>query len=229
MAALSLIDPETKTEEEYSIVHFQYKTNDRSIKKIPIGNFYKQTLLSPFNFRQDYKIITVEKNLSLKNESKDIYLLSRDDIRSYHSKYKFLHIGLVQFSMMDHDHHDYYKPASSSVSVRLRDSKYQSLQDSILVSFESQMVKGAVKFNWFPNFSTSLSDLANYNGLVVTIEPPKTQREVCINNKLRVFKFKVRYRMCYKLMKTSLKPDYLFKNPMVEVNTEITNFVVPQI
>ena len=46
-------------------------------------------------------------------ECKDIYLISRDDIRSYHSKYKFLHIGLVQFSMMDRCP---FKPPSVSVS-----------------------------------------------------------------------------------------------------------------
>jgi hypothetical protein len=52
MAALSLVDPQTKVdaaaaagEDEYSIVHFNYNNNDLSIGEIPTGNIYKQTLL----------------------------------------------------------------------------------------------------------------------------------------------------------------------------------------
>jgi hypothetical protein len=107
MAALSLVDPQTKAdaaaaagEDEYNIVHFNYNNNDLSIGEIPTGNIYKQTLLSTFNFRKSYKIITMERNLIIK-ESKDIYLLSRDEIRNFRSKYQFLHIGLVQFAMVE--------------------------------------------------------------------------------------------------------------------------------
>jgi hypothetical protein len=74
-----------------------------------------------------------------------------------------------------------------------------------------------IKFNWFPNFSASLSDLANSNGLVVTIDPSYSPTRL-----------RVRYKICYKLMKTSLKPNYLFKNPVLEVNTEKANVVVPK-
>ncbi|KEH15494.1 hypothetical protein MTR_0933s0010 [Medicago truncatula] len=109
--------------------------------------------------------MTVEKNLSLP-ECNDIYLPSRDEIRTYRSKYQYLHIGLVQFAMVepasDRIHTQIFqgKNRAVSLSVRLRDSKFQNLEDSIL---------------------------------------------------------------------TSLKPNYLFGNPVVEVNTKITNFVVPQI
>ncbi|KEH16678.1 hypothetical protein MTR_0116s0010 [Medicago truncatula] len=169
MASFSLVNPNTTTdaasEEKYSIVHFQYNNNELSIRNIPTRNIYNQTLLSRFNFRKGYKIMTVEKNLSLP-ECKDIYLLSRDEIRTYRSKYQYLHIGLVQFAMVepasDREHTYIWqgKYRAVSLSVRLRDSKFQNLEDSIL---------------------------------------------------------------------TSLKPDYLFGNPVVEVNTKITNFVVPQI
>jgi hypothetical protein len=226
MASFSLVNPNTTTdaasEEKYSIVHFQYNNNDLSIRKIPTGNIYKQTLLSRFNFRKGYKIMTVEKNISLP-ECKDIYLLSRDEIRTYRSKYQYLHIGLVQFAISDRIHTQFFegKHRAVSLSVRLRDSKFQNLEDSILVSFKTTESEDgtAVKFNWFPNFSISLFDLANSNGLVVTVDPSN-----CVHLDLDV-----KYKLCYKLMKTSLKPDYLFGNPVVEVNTKITNFVVPQI
>ncbi|KAK2413848.1 hypothetical protein QL285_036509 [Trifolium repens] len=61
--------------------------------------------------------------------------------------------------------------------------------------------------------SSSLFDLANSNGLVVTIDFPDS------------FDVEVRYKVCFKLMKKSLKPNYLSGNPVVEVNTEITNIV----
>ncbi|CAK8541287.1 unnamed protein product [Lathyrus sativus] len=224
MAALSLVDAKTNAE-EYKIVHFLYKHN-RSIRKISTGNIYKQTLLSRLNFTKDYKIITVKKKLHIyDNHCKDIYLILEDDIKSYRSKYQFLHIGLVQISIeMNSDNYVPHMP------VRLRDSKYSNVEDSILVSFATSVDNRVVKFNWFPNFSTCLSDLENSNALVVTIDPPKTIERV-MNEKYPLGYeplLKVRYRVCYKLMKTSLKPDYLFQNPVVQVNTDITNFVVPQ-
>ncbi|CAI8612391.1 unnamed protein product [Vicia faba] len=214
-AALSHADANTDAvgEDEYKIVHFTYSINKHSIKKIPTGNIYKQTLLSGFNFTKNYKIITAKKKLYIhENHCEDIYLLSRDNIRSYRSKYQFLHIGLVQFSIEMNPWCD-----RRHMRVRLRDSKYSNVGDSILVCFETPVKEGSMKFNWFPNFSTTLFDLGNSNGLIVTIDPSDSTD------------LTVKYRVCYKLMKKALKPDYLFGNPVVEVNTEITNFVVPQI
>lgn len=36
----------------------------------------------------------------------------------------------------------------------------------------------------------------------------------------------VKYKVCYKLMKKSLNPDYLFDNPVLELNTKKANVVV---
>lgn len=214
MAALPLVDSKTDAvgEDEYKIVHFQYN-NNRSIRKIPTGNIYKQTLLSRFNITKDYKIITSEKKLFLlENHCKDIYLLSRDNIRSYRSKYQFLHIGLVQFYIEMNPYYDH-----GHMRVRLRDSKYSNVEDSILLSLETQMKEGLMKFNWFPNFSTTLFDLGNSNGLIITIDPSDSTDLI------------VKYRVCYRLTKKSLKPDYLFGNPVVEINPEITNIFIPQV
>jgi hypothetical protein len=142
-----------------------------------------------------------------------VYLLSRDDIRSHRSNYNFLHIGLVQFSIVN----SYtISEETLNVSISLRDSKYQKFEDSVLVRLDSDLCKRDIKFNWFPNFSTCLSDLANSNALVVTIDAPD-----CLS-------LKVRFRVCYKLWKKSIKLGYLFKNPMVEVDTEKTNVVIPR-
>ncbi|KEH16686.1 viral movement protein [Medicago truncatula] len=199
------------SEKEYSIVHFQ-NSNNYGIKKISTSEIYKQTLFSIFNFLKPYKITTIEENLSVE-KYKDVYLLSRDDIRSHRSNYNFLHIGLVQFSIVN----SYtISQETLNVSISLRDSKFQKFEDSVLVRLDSDLCKGDIKFNWFPNFSTRLSDLANSNALVVTIDAPDCQS------------LKVRYRVCYKLWKKSIKLGYLFENPMVEVDTEKTNVVIPK-
>jgi len=85
-----------------------------------------------------------------------VYLLSRDDIRSHRSNYNFLHIGLVQFSIVNS-----YKISEETlkVSISLRDSKHQKFEDSVLVRLDSDL-------------ATRLSDLANSNALVVTIDDP---------------------------------------------------------
>ncbi|CAI8612388.1 unnamed protein product [Vicia faba] len=216
MAAYYIVTSENTTdasEKEYSIVHFQNPINNFSIKKIPIAQIYKQTLFSIFNFLKPYKITTIEENLSI-DKCKDVYLLSRDDIRNHRSKYNFLHIGLVQFSI---DNTLLTNEETLNVKISLRDSKFPKFEESILVRLDSDFRKGDVNFNWFPNFSTRLSDLANSNALVVTIDVP----EDSVN-------LKVRYRVCYKLMKKSFKTDYLFENPVIEVDTEKTNVVVPK-
>nr|XP_012568824.1 uncharacterized protein LOC101493279 isoform X2 [Cicer arietinum] len=215
MAAFYIVAPGNTTddtEEEYSIVHFQYP-NNYGIKKISTSEIYRQTLFSRFNFLKPYKIKILEANISVE-KYKDVYLLSRDEIRSHRSKYNFLHIGLVQFSIANNFSSS--REETINVSISLRDSKYSKFEDSILVRFDSDICKGDIKFNWFPNFSTRLSDLANSNALVVTIDSPDS-----------VF-LRVRYRVCYKLMEKSLKLDYLFENPMVEVDTEKTKVVVPK-
>ncbi|CAL5191768.1 unnamed protein product [Lathyrus oleraceus] len=201
------------SEKKYSIVHFQNPINNFGIKIIPTNQVYKQTLFSIFNFLKPYKTKTIEENLSL-DKCKDVYLLSRDDIRNHRSNYNFLHIGLVQFSIVNTL---LTNEETLNVSITLRDSKYPKFEDSILVRLDSDFCKGDVKFNWFPNFSTRLSDLANSNALVVTIDPPNDY-----------VKLKVKYRVCYKLMKKSFKTDYLFQNPVIEVDTEKINVVVPK-
>ncbi|KAI5430571.1 hypothetical protein KIW84_034963 [Lathyrus oleraceus] len=206
MNAPLLVDGPDAVRKEYSIVHNEYNT------KIPISHVYKQTLLSRFNFMKSYKTKVVENKYNSGRTSKDVYLLSRDDIRNYLSKsYKFLHIGLVQFSIT----HTSYNQESFPLSVCLIDSKHQSIEESILVSINTDLHLDALEFNWFPNFSSSLSDLTNSNGLVVTINSSSSEN------------FKFDYKVYYKLMKKSLKPGYLFKNPIIEVNTKNVHVVIP--
>lgn len=143
-----------------------------------------------------------------------MYLLSRDDIRSHRSNNNFLHIGLVQFSIVNS--YSIISQETLNVSISLRDSKYQKFEDSVFVRLDSDLCKGDIKFNWFPNFSARLSDLANSNALVVTIDAPD-----CLS-------LEVRYRVCYKLWKKSIKLGYLFENTLVEVDTEKTNVVIPK-
>ncbi|CAK8541288.1 unnamed protein product [Lathyrus sativus] len=204
-----LVNGSDAVRKEYNIVHNQNKT------KISISHVYKQTLLSRFNFMKGYTTKVIKNKYDSVRTSKDVYLLSRDDIRNYLSKsYKYLHIGLVQFSITRYNR--WFYQDSVPVLVCLIDSKYCNYEDSILARINSDLSFGSMEFNWFPNFSSSLSDLTNSNGLVVTIDFLESER------------FKVECRVCFKLMKKSLKPDYLFKNPIIEVNTRKVSVHVPK-
>lgn len=102
----------------------------------------------------------------------------------------------------------------------MRDTKHSDLKDSILAAFEIDLCGVDTKFNWFPNYSASLSDLSTANGLVITVE------QYALAN-VRFNCVQISYRMCYKLMKGSLEPRLQFENPVLEVETERVNVIAP--
>lgn len=95
------------------------------------------------------------------------------------------------------------------------------MKDSIIAAFEIDLGDGGTKFNWFPNYSVSLSDLSNANGLVITVEPYAL-------SDVRDTMFKISYRMCYKLMKGSLETRLRSENRVLEVKTERVNVLAPK-
>ncbi|KAF7844883.1 MP domain-containing protein [Senna tora] len=213
--------PSDVGKEEYRITHLA-EDSDKECDYIPTDQIYKETLLSRVNFLNNtYKIKTLRKTISLQNKQTDVYLLTRASVRRHMSKYDFLHIGLVQAHVTPYHRNG----LDIRILVCLRDTKYPNLEDSVLAAFEISLYGGAKWFNWFPNFSSSLSDLANSNGLVITMEPQGYNlAEGCENSHM----FGISYRMCYKLMKGSPEPKSLFENPVLEVNTERTRVLVPK-
>lgn len=209
--------------EQYSITHFKNRGNGR-ITKIPSYQIYKESMLSRLNFLCGSKIKTLEHSFPLKTKQKDTYLLSRDAIREYRSKYQFLHIGLVQVTITALG---YFGRCDGKVLTCLRNEKNAAnFEETILAAFESSFeVENNIKFNWFPNFSCPLSDLAKSNGLVITSEGLNFGlAKGCENAHV----FAITYRVCYKLMKSSLEPRSLYESPVLEVNTENATIIVPK-
>ncbi|VFQ79132.1 unnamed protein product [Cuscuta campestris] len=181
-------------QEEYRVVHLARK-GDNKWDKLPVDQIYKEPLLSGLNFLSNYKIKSVKEEFHFTDKQHDVYLLTREDIRRHKKKYDFLHIGLVQalvfpFHSAGIDHR---------IMACLRDAKHPNMENSILAAFEINLSYGDMEFNWFPNFSVSLSDLLNSNGLVITVEPNDIG---CLDGTIT---FGISYRMCYKLMKGCLQ------------------------
>ncbi|XP_054779759.1 uncharacterized protein LOC129287579 [Prosopis cineraria] len=203
--------------EEYSITHLA-EDSDSNFDEIPRDQIYKETMLCRLNFLSNYKTKSVEKSFSLENRQHDVYLLTRDDIRRPKKKYDYLHIGLVQVLVRPLE----YIGRNQRILVCLRDAKYPNLKDSVLAALDISLENGFSKFNWFPNFSSSSSDLSKSNGLVITVEP----RGLSTQEGYRTLK--IAHRMCYKLMKGSLEPRSHFENPMLEVKTDSIEVLAPR-
>ncbi|XP_028752058.1 uncharacterized protein LOC114741096 [Neltuma alba] len=204
--------------EEYSVTHLAEDDSGQNFHQIPTDQIYKETKLSRLNFLRNYKVKSVEKEFTFGNEQHDIYLLTRDDIRKHKKKYDFLHIGLVQVYFVP-----YHIPGiDHRILVCLRDAKYPNLKDSVLAALEISLHNGRTKFNWFPNFSSSLSELSNSNGLMITAEPHGLSviEGSCM--------FGITCRICYKLMKGSLEPRSQFENPLLEVKTDKIKVLAPR-
>lgn len=205
--------------EEYCFVHLERDAGKKR-KKVPIGQIYKESMLSRLNFFRNYKIMSVRKKRFLfQNKQQDFYLLTRDDIRKHKKTYDFLHIGFVQACFIPY----FPRGVDHRIIVCLRDTKHSSLKSSILAAFVIDLWDGVTTFNWFPHFSVSLSDLLNSNGLVITVEP------VNVDLKEDCYGFAISYRMCYKLMKGCLEPRSQFENPMLELETERVVVLAPRI
>ncbi|XP_054782159.1 uncharacterized protein LOC129301285 [Prosopis cineraria] len=204
--------------EEYTITHLA-EDSDNNFDVITRDQIYKETMLSRLNFLSNYKTKSVLKSFPLENKQHDVYLLTRDDIRRHKKKYDFLHIGLVQVFVSPLHH----RGCDQRVLVCLRDAKYPNFKDSIFAAFEMiSLKKGFSNFNWFPNFSSSFSDLSKSNGLVITVEPHGLSFIEGSHT------LAIEYRMCYKLMKGSLEPRTHLENPILELKTENMKVLAPR-
>ncbi|KAF7825326.1 putative viral movement protein [Senna tora] len=214
-------DQGSTKERSYSITHFEDTSRSNRITKVPVHQIYKATLFSRINFLNGYKIKSLENSFPVGTKQKDIYFLSRDSIREHRSKYKYLHIGLIQVSFHPLS---LARNSQEKVYVCLRNAKNPNFEESILVAFESSMESG-IKFNWFPDFSSPMADLANSNGLVITIEGHGFDLAKGFED---THVLAVSYRMVYKVMRSALKPKSLFESPVLEVNTEKANVIKPK-
>jgi hypothetical protein len=138
-------------------------------------------------------------------------------------KYKFLHIGSVQVAV---------KPLTrlgidASVLLCLRDARFLQFKPSIHGMIQSSVYAGPVHFDVFPNMSVSLDDINFLKTLTLNIQTKGYDMEEG-SRPLAII-----YRIYYRLMKTSLNPQAIFKDPkgstlLIESSTQNAAISAPK-
>jgi hypothetical protein len=138
-------------------------------------------------------------------------------------KYKFLHIGSVQVAV---------KPLTrlgidTSVLLCLRDARFLKFKTNILGMIQSSVYAGPVHFDVYPNMSVSLDDINFLKFLTLNIQTKGYDMEEG-SRPLAII-----YRIYYRLMKTSLNPQAIFKDPkgstlLIQSSTQDVAVSVPK-
>ncbi|KAJ8552789.1 hypothetical protein K7X08_020182 [Anisodus acutangulus] len=113
------------------------------------------------------------------------------------------------------------------ICLLLRDARMLNFEDSLLGVLQSNLARGPVYFNCYPNFSVDIQDENILDTLTLNI---KTKN---MNNKINTKEIAVIYRVYYRLMKTTLAPKAkLMSNKgvtmLMEANQEHINVFVPR-
>jgi hypothetical protein len=173
-------------------------------------------------FLSNYTIKTVERIYSLRQSFEIIQLLSKKEIDKNKDNFSFIHIGLVQVAV---------KPLTrqglnTSVFIGLRDGRFKIYQDALLGMVESSLYNGLIYFDCYPNFVVSLTDETVLQTLELDIETSG------YNMYKGAQPLVIVYRIYYKLMKTTLKPQALMESPkgktlLLQASTKDSNVNVP--
>jgi hypothetical protein len=209
--------------EEISIMNQELNLQEWNLHLVPTRNIYKQSTFSNLYFLSDYTIKIVERTFSLNKEYETIKLFSKDNIKKHKQKYYFIHIGLVQVAV---------KPLTrqglnNSVLLCLRDGRHLNFRDSLLESIELSLYESPVYFNCHPNFSLSLFDPTLQHALELNIETHGYN--MMKGSQL----LNIVYKIYYKLMKTTLKPQTLLESPkgqalLLQCNTQNSTIYTPK-
>jgi hypothetical protein len=115
----------------------------------------------------------------------------------------------------------------ASVLLCLRDARFLQFRPSILGMIQSSVYAGPVHFDVFPNMSVSLDDINFLKTLTLNIQTKGYDMEEG-SRPLAII-----YRIYYRLMKTSLNPQAIFKDPkgstlLIESSTQNAAISAPK-
>jgi hypothetical protein len=138
-------------------------------------------------------------------------------------KYKFLHIGSVQVDV---------KPLTrlgidASILLCLCDARFLQFKTSILGMIQSSVYTGPIHFDVFPNLTVSLDDVNFLKSLTLNIQTHGYDMEE------GSIPLAIIYRIYYRLMKTSLNPQVIFKDPngstlLIQSSTQDASISIPK-
>ena len=119
--------------------------------RIDIDTIYK---IGTFEFKKAYSIKTHKEAISLQSGMQTIGIIKQNSIKSHlKANYRFMHIGLVQVAI---------KPllktgVSAPIYLALRDKSLYHYKSSLLAVIQTNVCKGPIFFNCYPNFIVDLT------------------------------------------------------------------------
>ena len=130
-------------------------------------------------------------------------MIKQQSIDSHlHAKYRFMHIGLVQVAI---------KPLlkrgiNAPIYLALRDKRLKKYKSSLLALIQTNICKGPVFFNCYPDFMVDLT-------CPLTKEALKLDVHIQGNEFLDFKNFVVLYRVYFRLVSTNLNARFLSPLP----------------
>jgi len=119
--------------------------------RIDIDTVYK---IGTFEFKKAYYVKTHEEAISLQSGMQTIGMIKSNSIQSHlKANYRFMHIGLVQVAI---------KPllktgVNAPIYLALRDKRLRHYKSSLLAVIQTNVCKGPIFFNCYPNFMVDLT------------------------------------------------------------------------
>jgi len=161
-----------------------------------VDTIYK---IGTFKFIKAYSVETHEEAISLQSGMQTIGMIKQNALESHlKAKYHFMHIGLVQVAI---------KPLLKSgvnalIYLALRDKRLRNHKSSMLVIIQTNVCKGSIFFNCYPNFMPC----------PMTTEALKLDVHVQGDEFLDFKNFLIVYRVYFILMSSNLNTKFL--NPL---------------
>ena len=165
--------------------------------RMDIDTLYK---IGVFEFKKAYSVKTHEEAISMQNGMQSIGMISPIATAQHlQAKHRFMHIGLVQVAV---------KPlirtgVTAPIYLALRDKRLRRYKSSLLAMIQTNVYKGPIFFNCYPNFMVDLT-------CPMTTEALKLDVHVQGDEFLDFKNFVVVYRVYFRLMSSNLNTRFLY-------------------
>jgi len=167
--------------------------------RMDIDTLYKIGL---FEFKKAYPINTHEEAISLQSGTQSIGMINPIAIASHlQATYRFMHIGLVQVAIKAL----LITRVNAPIYLALRDKRLRHYKSSLLAVIQTNVCKGPIFFNCYPNFMVDLT-------CPMTTEALKLDVHVQGDEFLDFKSFVVVYRVYFRLMSSNLNTRFF--NPL---------------
>jgi hypothetical protein len=144
----------------------EYPTNLDQLNKWTIPSVSPKQIYSfgRFDILSRMAVKTIEQNIQVSDENKEINLIREKDLKSY-KNYNYIHIGLIQVA---------FKPLTllglnASLMAYVRDGRSKDFKSSLAALIETSLCHRPVYFDIFPNITLSMTDKNLYDAMQLKI------------------------------------------------------------